>query len=163
MFCCLFSFASCLGQAFSQTWQQFLICRLLLGFGIGPKSATIPIYAAESVPSEEIRGALVMSWQLWTAFGIMLGYTFTYAFGTVRLFILKSNVYLMASGVPMEVNDRQPGRFFDACNAFMLIRSAGCSCRSLFLDDVTPRVATLASPQSRPFGKTSIAREPLGD
>ena len=80
MFCCVFSFASCLGQAFSQTWHQLLVCRLLLGFGIGPKSATIPIYAAESVPSEEIRGAIVMTWQLCTAFGIMLGYIFTYAF-----------------------------------------------------------------------------------
>ena len=80
MFCCVFCFASCLGQALCQTWQQLLICRLLLGLGIGPKSATIPIYAAESVPSEEIRGALVMSWQLWTAFGIMLGYAFEYAF-----------------------------------------------------------------------------------
>lgn len=80
MICCVFCFASCLGQAFCQTWKQLLICRLLLGLGIGPKSATIPIYAAESVPSEEIRGALVMSWQIWTAFGIMLGYLFSYAF-----------------------------------------------------------------------------------
>lgn len=80
MFCCVFSFASCLGQAFCRTWQQLLVCRLLLGFGIGPKSATIPIYAAESMPSEEIRGALVMTWQLCTAFGIMLGYIFTYTF-----------------------------------------------------------------------------------
>ncbi|KAM0806076.1 major facilitator superfamily domain-containing protein [Usnea florida] len=80
MFCCLFSFASCLGQAFAQSWHQLFVCRLLLGFGIGPKSATIPIYAAESVPSEEIRGAIVMTWQLCTAFGIMLGYIFTYAF-----------------------------------------------------------------------------------
>ena len=80
MFCCVFSFASCLGQAFSQTWHQLLVCRLLLGFGIGPKTATIPIYAAESVPSEEIRGAIVMTWQLCTAFGIMVGYIFTYAF-----------------------------------------------------------------------------------
>ena len=80
MICCVVCFSSSLGQAFSRTWQQLLICRLLLGFGIGPKSATIPIYAAESVPSEEIRGALVMSWQLWTAFGIMLGYIFNYVF-----------------------------------------------------------------------------------
>ena len=80
MFCCVFSFASCLGQALCRTWEQLFLCRLLLGFGIGPKSATIPIYAAESMPSEEIRGALVMTWQLCTAFGIMLGYIFTYAF-----------------------------------------------------------------------------------
>lgn len=80
MFCCVFCFTSCLGQAFCQTWRQLLVCRLLLGFGIGPKSATIPIYAAESVPSEEIRGALVMTWQLCTALGLMLGYISTYIF-----------------------------------------------------------------------------------
>jgi MFS family permease len=45
--------------AFPQTWQQLFVTRFLLGFGIGPKSATIPIYAAESAPAN-IRGALVM-------------------------------------------------------------------------------------------------------
>lgn len=49
------------------------IARFFLGFGIGPKSATVPIYAAETTPPG-IRGALVMQWQMWTAFGIMLGY-----------------------------------------------------------------------------------------
>lgn len=49
------------------------IARFLLGLGIGPKSATVPIYAAETAPPS-IRGALVMQWQMWTAFGIMLGY-----------------------------------------------------------------------------------------
>jgi len=49
------------------------IARFALGFGIGPKSATVPIYAAECAPSG-VRGALVMQWQVWTAFGIMLGY-----------------------------------------------------------------------------------------
>jgi MFS family permease len=48
------------------------IARFILGIGIGPKSATVPIYAAECAPPG-IRGALVMQWQLWTAFGIMLG------------------------------------------------------------------------------------------
>lgn len=49
------------------------VARFFLGFGIGPKSATVPIYAAETTPPA-IRGALVMQWQMWTAFGIMLGY-----------------------------------------------------------------------------------------
>lgn len=49
------------------------IARFFLGFGIGPKSATVPIYAAETTPPG-IRGALVMQWQMWTAFGIMFGY-----------------------------------------------------------------------------------------
>jgi len=43
-----------------------------LGLGIGPKSATIPVYASECTPPT-IRGGLVMMWQMWTAFGIMLG------------------------------------------------------------------------------------------
>lgn len=38
------------------------IARFALGFGIGPKSATVPIYAAETAPPA-IRGALVMCWQ----------------------------------------------------------------------------------------------------
>ena len=37
------------------------------------KTLQQPIYAAECAPPE-IRGALVMQWQMWTAFGIMLGY-----------------------------------------------------------------------------------------
>jgi MFS family permease len=39
---------------------------------MGAKASTVPIYAAENSPAS-IRGALVMSWQLWTAFGIFLG------------------------------------------------------------------------------------------
>jgi sugar porter (SP) family MFS transporter len=36
------------------------------------QGATVPIFAAENSPAR-IRGALVMSWQMWTAFGILLG------------------------------------------------------------------------------------------
>ena len=59
------------------------IARFFLGLGIGPKSATVPIYAAETTPPA-IRGALVMQWQMWTAFGIMFGYVADLAFYTVR-------------------------------------------------------------------------------
>ena len=38
--------------------------------GTSPGS-TVPIFAAENAPAQ-IRGALVMGWQLWTAFGIFL-------------------------------------------------------------------------------------------
>ncbi|CRK36698.1 putative polyol transporter 2 like protein [Verticillium longisporum] len=61
-----------IGSAFSHNWQQQLINRLLMGIGMGVKASTVPIYAAENAPAS-IRGALVMSWQMWTAFGIMLG------------------------------------------------------------------------------------------
>ncbi|KAG0144641.1 hypothetical protein CROQUDRAFT_672231 [Cronartium quercuum f. sp. fusiforme G11] len=57
-------------EAFTYSWQQLFISRLVLGLGIGPKSATAPIYTAECAPAP-IRGALVMQWQM--AFGIALG------------------------------------------------------------------------------------------
>lgn len=49
------------------------VCRLFLGLGMGPKASTTPVFAAESTPAS-IRGGLVMSWQMWTAFGIFLGF-----------------------------------------------------------------------------------------
>ena len=67
---CLFSV---IGSAFSQSWPQLLVTRLLLGIGMGCKASTVPIYAAENCPAA-IRGGLVMSWQMWTAFGIFLGF-----------------------------------------------------------------------------------------
>ncbi|KAI1463396.1 uncharacterized protein F4812DRAFT_463731 [Daldinia caldariorum] len=61
-----------IGSAFCHTWEQQLACRLLMGIGMGIKASTVPVYAAENAPAS-IRGALVMSWQMWTAFGIFLG------------------------------------------------------------------------------------------
>ena len=58
----------------TQNWQQLFVTRLLLGVGMGAKASVVPIYAAENVPAV-IRGGLVMSWQMWTAFGILLGFT----------------------------------------------------------------------------------------
>ncbi|KAH8716996.1 hypothetical protein GQ44DRAFT_398862 [Phaeosphaeriaceae sp. PMI808] len=69
----IFCLLTPIGGALSQTWQQLLITRILMGIGMGLKGSTVPIFAAENSPAQ-IRGALVMSWQLWTAFGIFLGY-----------------------------------------------------------------------------------------
>ncbi|EEQ27911.1 sugar transporter [Microsporum canis CBS 113480] len=63
-----------IGSAVAQTWQQLLATRLLLGVGMGTKASTVPIFCAENTPAI-VRGGLVMSWQLWTAFGIFLGFT----------------------------------------------------------------------------------------
>jgi sugar porter (SP) family MFS transporter len=68
MFCTL----SVIGSALCQTWWQLLITRFLLGIGMGAKGSTVPIFSAENAPAS-IRGALVMTWQMWTAFGIFLG------------------------------------------------------------------------------------------
>ncbi|KKK24991.1 hypothetical protein P175DRAFT_0526394 [Aspergillus ochraceoroseus IBT 24754] len=76
---CVFSAIACLWQGFVGTWWHLFIARFALGFGIGPKSATVPVYAAETAPPA-IRGALVMQWQMWTAFGIMFGYAADLAF-----------------------------------------------------------------------------------
>ncbi|TKA53907.1 hypothetical protein B0A49_12203 [Cryomyces minteri] len=79
---CLFSALACFWQGFVNSWWHMFIARFVLGFGIGPKSATVPIYAAECAPPK-IRGALVMQWQVWTAFGIMLDYAADLAFYNV--------------------------------------------------------------------------------
>ena len=61
-----------IGGAVTQNWEQLLATRLLLGIGMGIKASTVPIFAAENSPAS-IRGALTMTWQMWTAFGIWLG------------------------------------------------------------------------------------------
>ncbi|KAL0568184.1 hypothetical protein V5O48_013806 [Marasmius crinis-equi] len=71
-FCGIFCTLSVIGSAVSQTWPQLFVTRLLLGLGMGPKATTVPVYAAENTPAS-IRGGLVMSWQLWVAFGIFIG------------------------------------------------------------------------------------------
>jgi len=65
--------ATPIASGFSHSWQTLFAIRLVLGVGMGVKGATVPIYAAENSPAQ-IRGALVMGWQLWTAFGIFLGF-----------------------------------------------------------------------------------------
>lgn len=69
---CFSAIASLLKGVVSNWWAMAVV-RLMLGFEIGPKSATVPMYAAECGPPP-IRGALTMQWQMWTAFEIMVGY-----------------------------------------------------------------------------------------
>lgn len=68
IFCCL----PVIGSAFSQTWVQLLITRLLLGIGMGLKGSVISMFCAETTPPN-IRGGVLTSWLLWTCFGIFLG------------------------------------------------------------------------------------------
>lgn len=79
---CLFSAVFAIVQSFADSWETLFVCRFFLGFGIGPKSATIPIYAAEAAPAN-VRGGLVMLWQVFTALGIMCGYISGVAFRSV--------------------------------------------------------------------------------
>ncbi|THX54519.1 hypothetical protein D6D06_05471, partial [Aureobasidium pullulans] len=63
-----------LAQGFTQDWVGLMICRLFMGLGMGIKISTIPIYSAEVSPAN-IRGGIVTSFQLWVAFGILLGFS----------------------------------------------------------------------------------------
>ena len=78
---CVVSCVTCFWQGFVDShWWHLFIARAVLGaFGLGPKSATVPVYSSEAAPAA-IRGALTMLWQFFTAMGIALGYVFCLAF-----------------------------------------------------------------------------------
>lgn len=69
---CFIAAVASVWEGVSNSWVNLFVARFVLGLGIGSKSTTVPVYAAECSPPL-IRGALVMMWQMWTAFGIMLG------------------------------------------------------------------------------------------
>ncbi|EGD97782.1 polyol transporter [Trichophyton mentagrophytes] len=68
----IFSLLAPIGSALTQNWGQLVVCRILLGIGMGLKEVTVPVFSAENTPAN-VRGGLVMSWQVWTACGIFLG------------------------------------------------------------------------------------------
>ncbi|KAH8167379.1 hypothetical protein CIB48_g876 [Xylaria polymorpha] len=78
----IFCLITPIGGAVTQNWHQLLATRILLGIGMGIKASTVPIFAAENSPAS-IRGALTMTWQMWTAFGIWLGTSANLAVGHV--------------------------------------------------------------------------------
>ncbi|KAM0324480.1 hypothetical protein ACHAPQ_008339 [Fusarium lateritium] len=84
-------FISCAISTITGFWMacttslgNFIAARLMLGFAVGAKSSTTPVYSAESTP-KNIRGALTMMWQMWTAFGIALGFVVCVAFEKVTI------------------------------------------------------------------------------
>ncbi|KAF5351753.1 hypothetical protein D9756_007419 [Leucocoprinus leucothites] len=99
----LFSFLTCIWQGVTNSWPHLFVARFVLGLGIGPKSSTVPVYAAECAPPA-IRGALVMMWQTWTAFGIMLGFVMDLVFFRVpdraHIHGLNWRLMLASAGVP---------------------------------------------------------------
>lgn len=56
---CFISFVAGIWMAAADSWYNLLISRFALGFAVGAKSSTTPVYAAESAP-KTIRGALTM-------------------------------------------------------------------------------------------------------
>ncbi|KAK7588811.1 hypothetical protein V3481_007827 [Fusarium oxysporum f. sp. vasinfectum] len=82
-FSCLLAFVTGIWQAAANSWTCLLIARFTLGLAVGAKSSTTPVYAAECAP-KAIRGALTMMWQMWAAFGIMLGFASSLAFQNIK-------------------------------------------------------------------------------
>ncbi|CAG8908812.1 unnamed protein product [Penicillium egyptiacum] len=69
----VFCVALVIGTARCNSWKTLLVCRVLLGVGIGSKASIAPIFAAEAAPDRH-RGKVLMMWQLFDALGIFLGF-----------------------------------------------------------------------------------------
>lgn len=63
---CMIAAVASIWEAVVFSWPNLFVARFVLGLGIGPKSSTVPVYAAECSPAP-IRGALVMMWQMWVS------------------------------------------------------------------------------------------------
>lgn len=78
------SFLTNIGSGLAQNWQQLLLFRLVLGCALGIISSTLNVFAAECAPAN-IRGALAVSWQMFCAFGIFIGFVMNVALFNVSL------------------------------------------------------------------------------
>ncbi|KAK4560641.1 hypothetical protein LTR86_005219 [Recurvomyces mirabilis] len=124
--------ASIIGGACARTWQELLACRILLGIGMGCKASVVPVFAAEVAPAH-IRGSLVMNWQLFDAFGILLGFSANLAVSQVGrtawrwqiassvlpVIVLLSLIYVCPESPRFEI---KRGRYHTAYQNLILLR-----------------------------------------
>lgn len=75
----LLTFTASIGSAFTYSWKTLFVCRFFLGIGYGAKASVVPIFESEVCPSKT-RGRLLVSWQTFTAVGIMFGSAFNLVF-----------------------------------------------------------------------------------
>jgi MFS transporter, SP family, galactose:H+ symporter len=66
-------------SALSVSVSMLLVARFLLGLTIGVSVVVVPVFVAESAP-RNVRGALLVTYQVATVVGIILGYLGAYAF-----------------------------------------------------------------------------------
>lgn len=132
-----------LAQGFTHSWTDLLICRLFMGLGMGIKISTIPIYSTEVSPAA-IRGAIFTSFQLYVAFGILVGFSSNLIF--MNIGPLAWRFQLAAAFVPavplmalIWLRPESPrwlmkkGRYQEAFRAFNRIRNTELiSARELF-------------------------------
>jgi MFS family permease len=68
----IFSFISVIGSASVHKWEHLLVFRILLGAGMAGKASIVPILLSETSP-KDVRGFLLVFWQLFVAFGLAAG------------------------------------------------------------------------------------------
>jgi MFS family permease len=68
----IFSFISVVGSASIHKWEHLLGFRILLGAGMAGKASIVPILLSETSP-KNVRGILLVFWQLFVAFGLFSG------------------------------------------------------------------------------------------
>ena len=68
----IFSFISVVGSASVHKWEHLLGFRILLGAGMAGKASIVPILLSETSP-KDIRGFMLVFWQLFVAFGLAAG------------------------------------------------------------------------------------------
>ncbi|KAI6294441.1 hypothetical protein MCOR03_005793 [Pyricularia oryzae] len=71
--------ASSLAAAFVRRWDVLLVVRVFNGLGMGIKAVSTPILASEASVGFW-RGTSILAWQLWVAFGIMMGFILNIVF-----------------------------------------------------------------------------------
>ncbi|KAK7452121.1 hypothetical protein VKT23_012226 [Stygiomarasmius scandens] len=71
--CILFIIGVIIQITATDVWQQFAVGRLVSGLAVGALSAAVPMYQAETAPSQ-IRGTLTATYQLFITFGILVAY-----------------------------------------------------------------------------------------
>lgn len=69
--CMIFCVGVVIQISSAHVWQQFAMGRFVSGLGVGALSAAVPMYQAETAPSQ-IRGTLTATYQLFITFGILV-------------------------------------------------------------------------------------------
>lgn len=133
------AFSGSLWQAFSNGFASLLVARLYLGVSMGMSSVYVPVLVSESAPAIS-RGAFLMLWQTFVAFGVMLGSVFNRAFVGIpdksiawRLMIGSSVVAPIITAALIFLPPESPrwlllqGRTFDSFLSLLKLRSSNIS------------------------------------
>ncbi|PHH59365.1 hypothetical protein CDD81_3346 [Ophiocordyceps australis] len=70
---------SSIAAIFVKSWTQLFCVRIINGLGMGIKAVSTTILASETAVGFW-RGSAILAWQLWVAFGIMMGFGFNLIF-----------------------------------------------------------------------------------